>query len=655
MAKNSFGRFPIGGDEYARLDAEFDCSKPLVEETYNEVSALRNLTSEGVIDRGINTESTSAGNGHGMIPNSSPSDAQPIVSATFAFAGKTAFGADDGEVMRVSGRIPLPEETVGKKTAVEAEPAIDGTCAQTEERTLEELYEIAETYSEQSGILYLPNSRTYRLRTTCNSGESTDWATTSPEHDGCCDKAISPALHLSKSMSSHSVQDHNHQSRQSSRSLPSFSTLSQENAYFWRETSKRKVEERAMYSEMRGRSKLGDLVTKSSRNYGFVCHLIHGIRSSVTNLRCDAVEGEAAELGPKDFDAFTKFEYVLDGNHRCKFKDYAPAVFRQMRKMFGVDDEAYLDSVGHKEGLTEISTEETGSKSGQKFLISHDGLYFMKTATASEARFFMKMLPDYYRHMKDHPNSLLCRFAGVHRLKPGKSHVLVMANVFDTERVIHQRFDLKGSTLGRRVSEADRRAPTVILKDLNFLQEEKSISLGPGRKSVLMTQIMADSSFLCNMSVMDYSLLLGVHYRNQEQQHADLEKTSTGNARDADVGRATSRIAADATKTSRSISEDWRLVRTASLESFTPAETHVSHFQIHDGGLASEDISRSGMGITGEEIYFVGIIDILQHYNWRKRSETFFKSCRHNLAEISAVDPQSYRDRFCDFMRSLMV
>jgi hypothetical protein len=128
----------------------------------------------------------------------------------------------------------------------------------------------------------------------------------------------------------------------------------------------------------------------------------------------------------------------------------------------------------------------------------------MKTATASEARFFRKILPDYYRHMKDHPNSLLCRFFGMHRLKPGKLHVLVMANVFDTERVVHQRFDLKGSTLGRRVSEAESRLPTVILKDLDFSQDKKAIRLGPERKSVLMTQIRADSSFLRDMGVMDY-------------------------------------------------------------------------------------------------------------------------------------------------------
>ena len=50
--------------------------------------------------------------------------------------------------------------------------------------------------------------------------------------------------------------------------------------------------------------------------------------------------------------------------------------------------------------LSEISTEETGSKSGQKFLITSDGRYFMKTLTKAEANFFRSVLPQYYRHME---------------------------------------------------------------------------------------------------------------------------------------------------------------------------------------------------------------------------------------------------------------
>ena len=40
----------------------------------------------------------------------------------------------------------------------------------------------------------------------------------------------------------------------------------------------------------------------------------------------------------------------------------------------------------------------------------------------------------------------------------------------DTERVINTRYDLKGSTVGRAVSEYEKKQPTTIYKDLDFLQ-----------------------------------------------------------------------------------------------------------------------------------------------------------------------------------------
>ncbi len=43
------------------------------------------------------------------------------------------------------------------------------------------------------------------------------------------------------------------------------------------------------------------------------------------------------------------------------------------------------------------------------------------------------------------------------------------------------------------------------------------------------------------------------------------------------------------------------------------------------------------MNVTGEEIYFFGIIDFLQEYNSRKRSETLLKRLFYNKQEISCV------------------
>ena len=52
----------------------------------------------------------------------------------------------------------------------------------------------------------------------------------------------------------------------------------------------------------------------------------------------------------------------------------------------------------------------------------------------------------------------------------------------------------------------------------------------------------------------------------------------------------------------------------------------------------------------GKEIYFMGVIDILQLYNMRKRSETVMKSMFVRREELSSVDAISYGDRFIQFM-----
>eukprot|EP01039_Chlorochromonas_danica_P010862 gene10862-12073_t len=66
-----------------------------------------------------------------------------------------------------------------------------------------------------------------------------------------------------------------------------------------------------------------------------------------------------------------------------------------------------------------------------------------------------------------------------------------------------------------------------------------------------------------------------------------------------------------------------------------------------DGGINS----RIGKN-KGNEIYFMGIIDILQEYNTSKRMETVFKGLTHDVRQISSVDPFRYAERFVKFMEA---
>lgn len=86
---------------------------------------------------------------------------------------------------------------------------------------------------------------------------------------------------------------------------------------------------------------------------------------------------------------------------------------------------------------------------------------------------------------------------------------LVMANMFQTELLIHRKYDIKGSTSGRTVgNRADDNDPSIVYKDLDL---DFKIQLEPAWYARLMTQLERDANFLKSIGVMDYSLLLGIH------------------------------------------------------------------------------------------------------------------------------------------------
>eukprot|EP00960_Hanusia_phi_P072842 767885-Hanusia_phi.AAC.8 len=156
-------------------------------------------------------------------------------------------------------------------------------------------------------------------------------------------------------------------------------------------------------SGKKGRSTMGNVVTKESQSWNFVSALTSGIQSTIHRETMDGHQC-GSDLDPMDFHECFKSSTVTPEKGLYKFKDYAPKVFRNLRFFFGVDDKAYLQSI-QQDGLHEISTAETGSKSGQKFLISADGRYFMKTITKSECKFFRKVIAKvWYEFLKIYVN-----------------------------------------------------------------------------------------------------------------------------------------------------------------------------------------------------------------------------------------------------------
>jgi 1-phosphatidylinositol-4-phosphate 5-kinase len=151
-------------------------------------------------------------------------------------------------------------------------------------------------------------------------------------------------------------------------------------------------------------------------------------------------------------------------------QDYMTNVFRAVRALSNIDEADYMLSLAGDFNYIEFIA---NSKSGQFFFYSHDGKYMIKTQSKEESKLLRRIMPLYIQHLTNHPDSLLVRFYGMHRVKMkslrSKTYFVIMSSVFNTPRPITVKFDLKGSTVGRLTSPEDCRAGAV-QKDLNLME-----------------------------------------------------------------------------------------------------------------------------------------------------------------------------------------
>ena len=93
---------------------------------------------------------------------------------------------------------------------------------------------------------------------------------------------------------------------------------------------------------------------------------------------------------------------------------------------------------------------------------------------------------------------------------------IVMGNIFNAEVPIHQKYDLKGSRHGRYVKN---KAAATIWKDLDL---DIEIQLPAPWKARLDRQLSADARFLQAQQVMDYSMLVGIHFKARDEARSLL-------------------------------------------------------------------------------------------------------------------------------------
>ena len=73
-------------------------------------------------------------------------------------------------------------------------------------------------------------------------------------------------------------------------------------------------------------------------------------------------------------------------------------------------------------------------------------------------------------------------------------------------------------------------------------------------------------------------------------------------------------------------------------------------FALFEAAAAIGDRDSGMLSAHGDEVYYMGIIDILQQYDLRKRGENALRRVYQPVGGISAVSPVDYARRFVEYM-----
>ncbi|GLT57747.1 hypothetical protein SLA2020_306970 [Shorea laevis] len=410
--------------------------------------------------------------------------------------------------------------------------------------------------------------------------------------------------------------------------------------------------------------KPGQTISKGHKNYDLMLNLQLGIRYSVGK---DASVLRA--LKQQDFDPKEKFwtRFPPEGSkltppHQSvefRWKDYCPMVFRHLRELFQVDPADYMLAICGNDALRELSSP---GKSGSCFYLTQDDRFMIKTVKKSEVKVLIRMLQSYYQHVCRYENSLVTKFYGVHCVKPiggQKTRFIVMGNLFCSEYRIHRRYDLKGSSHGRTTDKPEEEIDeTTTLKDLdlNFV-----FCLQRNWFQELMEQIDRDCEFLEAERIMDYSLLVGLHFRDDNRGDKMglspflLRTGKKDSYQNEKFMRGCRFLEAELQHMDRVLAGQKPLIRLgANMPARAERMARRSDFdQYTQGGVSHLTPSRSGE--IYEVVLYFGIIDILQDYDISKKLEHAYKSLQADPTSISAVDPKLYSKRFRDFIARIFI
>ena len=389
-----------------------------------------------------------------------------------------------------------------------------------------------------------------------------------------------------------------------------------------------------------------------------------------------------AKVGERNCPAlFSRFvNSHIETTRRVKFRDYCPHVFARIRAAFGVSPASYVKSLKYtaKEKLSE-------GASGAFMFFTKDGKYIVKSTSAQELECLLNILVPYAEYLvnKKNKGSFLTRFYGCHsiRMYSRDYSFVVMANIFNTNKVINQSYDIKGSWVSRHANPIVKgkkyrcrhcntmfihrgaqddsddpctervgpHEPNVVLKD-NDLNEK--IRLEPTDANKTIEQLVSDSELLGSLGIMDYSLIMGVCNTEYEVQDHRASNRWWGGGKRRRLSIRKNPVPKIRKRLSDADGESFKGEDSESgLEDSNSVNRFVSSKPSSEGAgetTKESDFMLMSRCVVGPEFVYMGMVDILQEWNMMKKLERFAKIVfkREDGDGISAMEPNAYMKRF---------
>ncbi|MGH0140432.1 UNVERIFIED_CONTAM: hypothetical protein FKN15_015976 [Acipenser sinensis] len=167
----------------------------------------------------------------------------------------------------------------------------------------------------------------------------------------------------------------------------------------------------------------------------------------------------------------------------------------------------------------------------------------------------------------------------------------------------------QGSTVAREASDKEKAKELPTYKDNDFINDSQKIYIDENNKKMLLEKLKKDVEFLAQLKLMDYSLLVGIHdVERAEQEEMECEENEGEEDVESD---STHPIGTPPDSPGNTLNSN----RALPPGEFDPA-IDVYAIKSHDNA-------------PRKEVYFMAIIDILTHYDAKKKAAHAAKTVKH--------------------------